>query len=420
MKNKNSLQNYKIAFIDQKGNIGGGSKFANQLLSNFEKYHQNIEIDYYGSLNSIEKFKISKKKLNNIRIKELGSLKLRDKGIFSLKYSGKIFRHLQDKFFKNNDYINYYLTGNLNKELEKKLRNYDIIFFLWPYLIDLPKVKVKKAIILHDFMFKYYFGGAGSFNLNEIEKQNQYLDKWVKNSEIILTSNFMKSEFKKFYPNISEKKIHLIRVGPLTENIKNSNKIDILKRFKIDSKFILCPTVDKPHKNIFNILRAFYLVKKKYSKLKLVFCGAGTSIMNGKSLPNSIEISNKKKDIFGLGFVTDEELNYLIKESEFTINTSIYDAGNGSGLDAWQVGSPVVMSNIPSFKEHLNFLKVKAIMFDPNNYFDISKKMIHTLKLSNRKKNQMILISKKNIGKYDWKKVVNNYYNLIKNLLKNE
>ena len=109
MKNKNSLQNYKIAFIDQKGNIGGGSKFANQLLSNFEKYHQNIEIDYYGSLNSIEKFKISKKKLNNIRIKELGSLKLRDKGIFSLKYSGKIFRHLQDKFFKNNDYINYYL-----------------------------------------------------------------------------------------------------------------------------------------------------------------------------------------------------------------------------------------------------------------------------------------------------------------------
>ena len=118
--------------------------------------------------------------------------------------------------------------------------------------------------------------------------------------------------------------------------------------------------------------------------------------------------------------MTDEELNYLIKESEFTINTSIYDAGNGSGLDAWQVGSPVVMSNIPAFKEHLNFLKVKAVMFDPNNHFDISKKMIHTLKLSKRKKNQMILISKKNIGKYDWKKVVNNYYNLIKNLLKNE
>ena len=85
-----------------------------------------------------------------------------------------------------------------------------------------------------------------------------------------------------------EKKIHLIRVGPLTEHTKSLNKMDILKRFKINSKFILCPTVDKPHKNIFNILRAFYLVKKKYSKLKLVFCGAGTSIMNGKSLPNSI------------------------------------------------------------------------------------------------------------------------------------
>ena len=269
-------------------------------------------------------------------------------------------------------------------------------------------------------MFKYYFGGAGSFNLNEIEKQNLYLDKWVNNSEIILTSNFMKSEFEKFYPNISEKNIHLIRVGPLTENGVNSKKSDILKRFKINSKFILCPTVDKPHKNIFNIIRAFYLVKKKYPKLKLVFCGAGSGIMNGKSLLNSIEISKKNRDIFGLGFVSDEELNYLIKKSEFTINASIYDAGNGSGLDAWQVGSPVIMSNIPSFMEHIKFLKVKAVTFDPNNYFDISKKIIHTLKLSKREKNQMIVISKKNIDKYNWKKVVNNYYNLIKKLSKNE
>ena len=142
--------------------------------------------------------------------------------------------------------------------------------------------------------------------------------------------------------------------------------------------------------------------------------------MNGKSLPNSIEISKNKKDIFGLGFVTEEELNYLIKKSEFTINASIYDAGNGSGLDAWRVGSPVVMSNIPAFMEHLNFLKVKAVTFDPNNHLDISKKIIHTLKLSKRKKNQMIFTSKKNIDNYSWKNVVNNYYNLIKKLRKNE
>ncbi len=70
--------------------------------------------------------------------------------------------------------------------------------------------------------------------------------------------------------------------------------------------------------------------------------------------------------------------------------------------------------------EHIKFLKVKAVTFDPNNYFDISKKIIHTLKLSKREKNQMIVISKKNIDKYNWKKVVNNYYNLIKKLSKNE
>ena len=71
-------------------------------------------------------------------------------------------------------------------------------------------------------------------------------------------------------------------------------------------------------------------------------------------------------------------------------------------------------------KLHLNFLKVKAVTFDPNNHFDISKKIIHTLKLSKRKKNQMVFTSKKNINNYSWKNVVNNYYNLIKKLRKNE
>ena len=143
-------------------------------------------------------------------------------------------------------------------------------------------------------MFKYYFGGFGSFNINEIEKQNYFLNKWVKNSNIIVTSNFMKKELNKFYPKVLDKKIHLIRIGPLTYFEKTKKKINIIKKFNINSKYILCPTVDKPHKNILNLIKAFNLVKNKHKKLKLVFCGSGTNLINGKLFDNKIQISETK------------------------------------------------------------------------------------------------------------------------------
>ena len=180
----------------------------------------------------------------------------------------------------------------------------------------------------------------------------------------------MKKELNKFYQKVSEKKIHLIRIGPLTYFEKTNEKINILKKFNINSKYILCPTVDKPHKNILNLIKAFNLVRKKY-KIEIDFCGSGTNLINGKLFDNKIQISEKNKEVFGLGFVSDKELKVLIKKAEMTINTSIYDAGNGSGLDAWQIGSPVLMSNIPPFIEQLKYLKVKALTFDPNNHFDL-------------------------------------------------
>ena len=114
---------YKFAFIDQKGNIGGGIKYAKQLLSNFNKFYKNVRIDYYASPNSIKFFQTERLNLENITIKELSSLKLNEKGIFSLKNSGKILKQVQEKFLIKNKYLNHYFSGNLNLELEKKIKN---------------------------------------------------------------------------------------------------------------------------------------------------------------------------------------------------------------------------------------------------------------------------------------------------------
>jgi glycosyltransferase involved in cell wall biosynthesis len=405
---------YNVAIVDQKSNSGGGMRFARKLITSFSYYHQDLKIDYYGSKKSINNSDLNNINLNNVKINYLESLTFSELGIFSIKNSNKIIKQIQEKFKNQLDLFGFKFSGNLKLELEKKLKKYDVAIFVWPYLIDLPNIKTKKIIVLHDFMFKYYFGGAYSYNLSQIKKINFQMNQWVENSDVVVTSNFMKREFKKFYPNIKSKKLHLIRVGPFSDFKDKQNNM-ILKRNKISKDYILCPTNDKSHKNISNLLKAFFAVKKKFKKLNLVFCGSGTEMINGKNFGDKIQLKHQNKDVFGLGYVSDQDLDFLICEAKMVINQSFYESGNGSGLDAWFIGTPVVMSNISPFLEHLNYIKVKAEIFDPNKSDDIAYKIENILKLTKQERIKMITLSKKNIKKIEWKKIIKNYYKLIVN-----
>ena len=78
---------FKIALIDQRGNVGGGIRFSRQLLLNFSKYHKDIKLDYYGNPDSIKKERFDKLKLKNINIIKFQSLLLKEEGILSIKNS---------------------------------------------------------------------------------------------------------------------------------------------------------------------------------------------------------------------------------------------------------------------------------------------------------------------------------------------
>lgn len=73
-----------------------------------------------------------------------------------------------------------------------------------------------------------------------------------------------------------------------------------------------------------------------------------------------------------MGYVSNLEINSLIQCASVVVNPSLYEAGNGPGLDACAMGVPIAMSNIPAFTEHLEVLGIKARLFDPRNPEDIA------------------------------------------------
>jgi len=374
----------KFAIFDQKNNAGGGERYTSKILSSFSKYNNELDIDYYGFEEQIKKNKFISK-FSKINFINLTSLELREKGIFKIYKSNKLISTLQDRFKDYTAYLPSYISGNLKKEMENRLNKYDVVIFLWPYFLEYPEIKARKIIILHDLNFKYYFSGQSTFNKKRISTLNRSLEKWIKNSDVIVTSNFMKSEFNKFYPKF-KKNLRVIRMGSFCNlDIKKIKNYRFLKY-----PFILCPSNTMGHKNISSLIRSFKLIKKFKKNMKLVFTGPGTEILNGIEDNDYLKLQDNNLSIYGLGYIDNNEIDFLIQKAKVVVNCSLYEPGNGSGLDAWEIGTPVAMSNIPAFKEHIDYLGVKAELFNPLNPIDISKKIKKILSMTKNDRNRII------------------------------
>ena len=162
------------------------------------------------------------------------------------------------------------------------------------------------------------------------------------------------------------------------------------------------------------LVSAIYLLNKRGHKIKLVITGPGTQGIKGLATYFGLEQRDDFWDVIGLGYIKNEEIDSLIECAQIVVNSSLYEAGNGSGIDAWKKGIPVAMSNIPSFVEHIKIQGVHAELFDPRNAHDIANKLENILlKYSLQKK--LAIESSINIRKFtNWEIVATQYYELFK------
>lgn len=407
----------KIAVFDHVGNYGGGSKYIERLLPEIKKLRPDFDITFYGKYSAIEREKLYDRfKLDKINVNVLKSLTFhREKKTNLINTVYKSIVQAQQRLLYECDYLPYLFTGRVDKEIEnicRKLR-YDICFFPWPFLLKNVNTNCIKIGVFHDFNFKYFFGSTTFHKEFLIILENEF-PKWLKTTVPIVSSNFMARELIKFYPQCRYP-INVIHLNSLVLNDRfcyNSKKELILK-FKINRPYLLYPTNLYSHKNLSSLFTAISILKSKNINLTIVLTGYQTDTITGEAYINgSVNKNSKHINVLGLGYVTNDEMNSLFDNAEAVISTSLYEAGNGPGLDAWVRGIPVLMSNIPAFLEHLEILGVKATTFVPNNPFDIADKIEYLLN-NNDKAKQDAVISKQNINNYTWEKIAQKYVDVF-------
>lgn len=403
----------KIAIIDHFFNPGGGSRVTRSLLSAIKKARDGLEVTFFGNPNGVKREKLQAISQNfGIDFQPLASMLLSGRSFFNIQGTRYVVSLLQRKYEKIGRLAPFALSGQLHKELEQKIKGYDVALFTWPFHLKCPDLDCPMVGIFHDFNFHYSFGST-------------LLTTWmrdflIENTPILLSkmtpivsTEYMKQELEKFYPHCRNR-AYVVPIAPFADptSILEEERDAILKKFNIPKPYLLVPTNAAIHKNNGTLMAAFSLLKEKKYPHSLVFVGHRTETFNGRACIEGAALRQKPQNVFGLGYVNNQEIDALIQGAEMVINASLYEGGNGPGLDAWGYGIPVAMSNISPFIEHLACYDVKAAVFDPRNAQDIADKIAFSLD-HKEKTLENAHYSKESIRSFSWEGVAKQYLNIF-------
>ncbi|GAC41575.1 glycosyltransferase [Paenibacillus popilliae] len=164
----------------------------------------------------------------------------------------------------------------------------------------------------------------------------------------------------------------------------------------------------RPHKNIFNLIKAMKILNKNYYKnAKLILTG---DISASVDIQNYINLHSLQHDVIVMPGLPSEVLAAVNKLAKCAVNPTLFEGGFPFTFsEAYSVGTPSVMSSIPVVESEISIPHLKEIMlFDPYDPSSIADRIAFALdNFDELFKAQAKLYEK--FSRRDWSIVVGEY-----------
>lgn len=187
---------------------------------------------------------------------------------------------------------------------------------------------------------------------------------------------------------INQNKLSVIYNGAPVIPVINKNQTQTV------SPYIIVIGNARKRKNLTTLLAAYNLIKTDIPDLRLIVVGKMDKRM--QILANSYQ--NDRIEF--TGFISDENKYQLLSQAQALIFPSLYEGFGLPILEAQIMGTPIICSNIPVFKEVAN---TGALFFNPLSASDLAekiKKIINNPVLAANLKNE----GRKNYPRFNWQK----------------
>lgn len=233
-------------------------------------------------------------------------------------------------------------------ELKKIINNCDI--FYSPYCNVPGGIKIPVFTTIHDIVFldvsdlssktgtlirKFFYQRAinkskGIFTVSEFSAQRIKEKLKLKNKPLIVTYNAVPGHFS----------ADTSAARPATSPAKTEK----------DNSIIYVGNIKK-HKGLSYLLEAFEICKTKGLKSKLVIVGNAENFRSGDTEIAKRLASTSQDDILFTGRISDSDLQTYYQKARLLVQPSLYEGFGMPPLEALSLGTNVVISDIPVFKE---------------------------------------------------------------------
>lgn len=311
---------------------------------------------------------------------------------------------------------------SLDPEPLRRIRECDVVYLGWPYLIEPVDLRAPVVATFHDFHYEMFPEAYDSDQLSVLRRQTP---QWLRQCVTAVTSTrFIRGQLLDYYGAVAPD-VEVIYIPPYGFETSDPRSVEAtLDRLDVRRPYILYSGAKSAHKNVASIVRAVGILKAKGVDLQLVITGHGTEPIGkaeGEPATDPVHLIedaireyglHRGEDFIALGYVDNADVDALTAGADAVVSASLYEAGCGPALDAWQVGVPVAMSDIPPFREQMERFGVEAWIFDPRDPADIAEK-VGAAVFDRKAAGAMAARSRAALTSYTWDDAAREYYRVL-------
>ena len=304
-----------------------------------------------------------------------------------------------------------------HSRLQKYLRG----FMYWPTILKSEKLDVfegfhlplvnaptgRTILTIHDIRGIIL---NGSWRERAIYKTT--LERTLKTVDHLITvSESVKNEILALYPKIS---ISVIYNGIDIEAFENISKSDILKvhqNLNLPEDFLLAVGHFEKRKNYLSLIDAIDRLHRRGRSISLVIIGNDSGEMTTvKEKVDSLKLSNYVRILKGL---TDIEVRCIYNLCQLFVFPSLYEGFGIPILEAMAAKRPIVLSNIPVFREITQGQGAYFSYDDPDSIASVIDKVLSSASESDR----LIQYGNERVQDFSFRKISMDIGRVYKSLL---
>jgi glycosyltransferase involved in cell wall biosynthesis len=202
------------------------------------------------------------------------------------------------------------------------------------------------------------------------KRENLYRTALPKAFAILVDSSSGKINLVRRY-GIDENRIHVIPFAPAqavrsSRNDHDTSLVNVAKKYDLSVPYVYYPAQFWPHKNHVYLLQGLRLLEVQFGhRVGAVFSGGDVgNLAYVKRMVSELELSDRVRFA---GFVTNEELPHLYRQSLALVMPTYFGPTNLPPLEAFSLGVPVLYSDRPGLREQVGDAALLMDLRDPSS-----------------------------------------------------